>query len=137
MSKSIAAAKRVAAARIAVISAKCSSTKGRYRTELCGLPSICRWLRGPFSPLLFQKFHGIRRTLTKRDSPTVMAVARSVNGPQFPRRGTFGPISRGRWWVFDRRGGNHLDTGVIIGANALPSSGLRPMTHPSLASIPQ
>src|SRR4029079_10098363 len=60
LSKSIAAAKR--AARIAVISAKCSSTKGRYCTELCGLPSICRWLRGPFSPLLFQKFHGIGRS---------------------------------------------------------------------------
>jgi hypothetical protein len=22
-----------------------------------------------------------------------------------------------RWWVFDRRGGTHLDTGVIVGGD--------------------
>jgi hypothetical protein len=108
LSKSIAAAKRVAAARIAVISAKCSSTKGRYRTELCGLPSICRWLRGPFSPLLFQKFHGIGRSPLDGSAfaPMMTPVSRWVPprrskthqgpremGPNVPRRGNCGPLT--------------------------------------------
>ena len=32
---------------------------------------------------------------------------------QYPRAGGI----TWRWWVFDRRGGTHLDTGVIIGGD--------------------
>ena len=32
---------------------------------------------------------------------------------QYPRAGG----TTWRWWVFDRRGGTHLDTGVIIGGD--------------------